>query len=185
MANQDKLIGDKLEKDKLGKKWVCPTTGKKFYDLNKEPVISPYSGETLSIISTDDLEKEKIEKDNLETVINVKKDESPQSLSESKINDDELESGAVDGDEILDHDEDEILDHDEEELIDTNDENFEDDSNEINTDGDSINDIDELEEFEIDEDIDEDLTDDEFLSENSDDSVEDVISSVKTNNDEE
>ena len=61
MANQGKVIGDKLEKEKLGKKWICPTTGKKFYDLNKDPVISPYSGETLSVIGTEDLEKEKTE----------------------------------------------------------------------------------------------------------------------------
>ncbi|WP_264051303.1 TIGR02300 family protein [Methylobacterium flocculans] len=26
---------------------MCPTTGKKFYDLGKDPVISPYSGEVV------------------------------------------------------------------------------------------------------------------------------------------
>ncbi|MGU3667172.1 TIGR02300 family protein [Methylobacterium sp. A49B] len=31
----------------LGTKRLCPTTGKKFYDLNKNPVISPYSGEVV------------------------------------------------------------------------------------------------------------------------------------------
>ncbi|WP_446721454.1 TIGR02300 family protein [Methylobacterium sp. DCY52] len=31
----------------LGTKRICPTTGKKFYDLNKDPVISPYSGEVV------------------------------------------------------------------------------------------------------------------------------------------
>ncbi|MGH1575138.1 TIGR02300 family protein [Methylobacterium sp. P31] len=31
----------------LGMKRICPTTGKKFYDLNREPVISPYSGEVV------------------------------------------------------------------------------------------------------------------------------------------
>ena len=30
-----------MSKDKLGKKRICPTTGKKFYDLNKDPIISP------------------------------------------------------------------------------------------------------------------------------------------------
>lgn len=29
----------------LGTKRVCPTTGRKFYDLNKDPIISPYTGE--------------------------------------------------------------------------------------------------------------------------------------------
>ena len=33
--------------------------GKKFYDLNKEPVTSPYTGQLLEIINTEDLEKEK------------------------------------------------------------------------------------------------------------------------------
>ena len=55
MANQFKKIGVQLEKEKLGKKWICPTTGKKFYDLNKEPVKSPYTGELLEIIKTEDL----------------------------------------------------------------------------------------------------------------------------------
>ena len=50
-----------MDKEKLGKKWICPTTGKKFYDLNKEPVISPYTGEQLEIINTENLEKEKTE----------------------------------------------------------------------------------------------------------------------------
>ena len=31
----------------LGTKRICPTTGKKFYDLNKDPIISPYSGEVV------------------------------------------------------------------------------------------------------------------------------------------
>lgn len=33
----------------LGTKRICPTTGKKFYDLNKNPVVSPYSGEVVPI----------------------------------------------------------------------------------------------------------------------------------------
>ena len=31
----------------LGTKRICPTTGKKFYDLNKNPIVSPYSGEVV------------------------------------------------------------------------------------------------------------------------------------------
>ena len=56
-----------MEKEKLGKKWICPTTGKKFYDLNKEPVISPYTGEQLEIINTENIEKEKTEEVILKT----------------------------------------------------------------------------------------------------------------------
>ena len=132
MANQGKVIGDKLEKEKLGKKWICPTTGKKFYDLNKDPVISPYSGETLSVIGTEDLEKEKTEINNLETTVNANKEDTPQSEEVSKVIVDEIENNSVDDDEILDHDDDEILDHDDE-IIDTNDEDFAVESSEINT----------------------------------------------------
>ncbi|MFM9974481.1 MAG: TIGR02300 family protein [Beijerinckiaceae bacterium] len=35
-----------MAKPELGTKRVCPTTGRKFYDLDRDPVISPYSGES-------------------------------------------------------------------------------------------------------------------------------------------
>ncbi len=34
-----------MPKEEWGIKRVCPTTGKRFYDLNKDPIISPYTGE--------------------------------------------------------------------------------------------------------------------------------------------
>ncbi len=38
-----------MAKAELGTKRVCPETGRKFYDLNKNPVISPYTGKVVSI----------------------------------------------------------------------------------------------------------------------------------------
>ncbi len=38
-----------MAKSDLGTKRICPTTGKKFYDLNKDPVISPYTGGVVPI----------------------------------------------------------------------------------------------------------------------------------------
>jgi uncharacterized protein (TIGR02300 family) len=35
-----------VAKPELGTKRVCPTTGRKFYDLNKDPIVSPYTGES-------------------------------------------------------------------------------------------------------------------------------------------
>ncbi|MCU0815607.1 MAG: TIGR02300 family protein [Cypionkella sp.] len=32
-----------------GTKRVCPTTGKRFYDLNRSPIVSPYTGEVVDI----------------------------------------------------------------------------------------------------------------------------------------
>ena len=38
-----------MPKVEWGVKRVCPTTGKRFYDLNKSPIVSPYSGEVVDI----------------------------------------------------------------------------------------------------------------------------------------
>lgn len=38
-----------MAKPELGTKRVCPDTGRKFYDLNKTPVISPYTGKVVPI----------------------------------------------------------------------------------------------------------------------------------------
>ena len=38
-----------MAKAELGTKRVCPTTGRKFYDLNKDPVISPYTGKVVPV----------------------------------------------------------------------------------------------------------------------------------------
>ncbi len=40
-----------MPKEEWGVKRVCPTTGKRFYDLNKDPIISPYTGEVVEIVS--------------------------------------------------------------------------------------------------------------------------------------
>ena len=34
-----------MPKEEWGTKRLCPTTGKRFYDLNRDPVVSPYTGE--------------------------------------------------------------------------------------------------------------------------------------------
>lgn len=36
-----------MPKEEWGVKRVCPTTGKRFYDLNKNPIVSPYTGEVV------------------------------------------------------------------------------------------------------------------------------------------
>ena len=35
--------------EEWGTKRLCPTTGKRFYDLNKDPIVSPYTGEVLEV----------------------------------------------------------------------------------------------------------------------------------------
>ena len=38
-----------MAKPELGTKRVCPDTGRKFYDLNKDPVVSPYTGKVVPV----------------------------------------------------------------------------------------------------------------------------------------
>ena len=38
-----------MPKEEWGIKRVCPTTGKRFYDLNRDPIVSPYTGEVVTI----------------------------------------------------------------------------------------------------------------------------------------
>jgi uncharacterized protein (TIGR02300 family) len=38
-----------MPKEEWGKKRVCPTTGKRFYDLNRTPPVSPYTGQVVNI----------------------------------------------------------------------------------------------------------------------------------------
>lgn len=40
-----------MPKEEWGVKRLCPTTGKRFYDLNKDPIVSPYTGEVVEMDS--------------------------------------------------------------------------------------------------------------------------------------
>lgn len=51
-----------MAKAELGTKRVCPETDRKFYDLNRDPIVSPYSGQSypLSFFETP-VEEEPVE----------------------------------------------------------------------------------------------------------------------------
>ncbi len=38
-----------MPKEEWGVKRLCPTTGKRFYDLNKVPIVNPYTGEAVEM----------------------------------------------------------------------------------------------------------------------------------------
>ena len=142
-----------MSKDKLGKKRVCPTTGKKFYDLNKDPAVSPYTGELLNIVNIEDQEKEKI----VEAIAETEVDETEVNSAEENI--EEI-------DNVIENDEEESIPEIDEETIPdlentTDDEVIENEADE------------EINEFDT-EDLDdlEDENDDDFLN---DDDVTGVI----------
>ncbi len=41
-----------MAKEEWGVKRVCPTTGKRFYDLNRDPIVSPYTNEVVEFDSS-------------------------------------------------------------------------------------------------------------------------------------
>lgn len=38
-----------MPKEEWGTKRVCPTTGRRFYDLGRDPIVSPYTGEVVNL----------------------------------------------------------------------------------------------------------------------------------------
>ena len=155
------FIRIKMSKDKLGKKRVCPTTGKKFYDLNKDPAVSPYTGELLNIVNIEDQEKEEI----VEAIAETEVDETEVNSAEENI--EEI-------DNVIENDEEESIPEIDEETIPdlentTDDEVIENEADE------------EINEFDT-EDLDdlEDENDDDFLN---DDDVTGVIKTVSSDND--
>lgn len=89
-----------MPKEEWGVKRVCPTTGKRFYDLNRDPVVSPYTGEVVPldtgtksrVLIKDEKETKKPEPAEPETLI----DEDDAGIDED--NDVDI------GDDVLDDD---------------------------------------------------------------------------------
>ncbi len=90
-----------MPKEEWGVKRVCPTTGKRFYDLGRSPIVSPYTGE---VVQLDTGNKNRV-------LIKDEKDKQSEPEKEVVLDDEEdvLEADAdVDlGDDVLDDDDDE------------------------------------------------------------------------------
>ena len=51
LQDQEISEGIQMPKEEWGVKRLCPTSGKRFYDLNKDPIVSPYTGEVIEMHS--------------------------------------------------------------------------------------------------------------------------------------
>jgi len=92
-----------MPKEEWGVKRLCPTTGKRFYDLNKSPIVSPYTGD---VVELDTGRKSTV------ALARSKTEEKPKPKSkEADVADEVLEdddTSDVDlGDDVLDDDDDE------------------------------------------------------------------------------
>ncbi len=98
-----------MPKEEWGVKRVCPTTGKRFYDLNRDPIVSPYTGEVVnldtgkrSMISADSEDQQnKAKEAELEDVDLLDDDDVDVDLGEDDVLDDDDDEN-VSLDEITD-----------------------------------------------------------------------------------
>ena len=94
-----------MAKEEWGTKRICPETGKRFYDLNNNPVISPYTGKAITLDkSLSEKVKPKIK--SAENKKDAKFEESDELLNidDDLILDEGDESSELD-DELLEEDE--------------------------------------------------------------------------------
>ncbi len=88
-----------MPKEEWGTKRLCPTTGKRFYDLNKNPIVGPYTGEALEV----DASKSRMIAADAEDAVTAKAKEA--EVDEDTILDDDDVDVELD-DDILDDDDD-------------------------------------------------------------------------------
>jgi len=93
-----------MPKEEWGTKRVCPATGKRFYDLNKDPIISPYTGEVVSLDTGKGKRSLTADKSDAASA----KAEEEKSLEEDDLvlEDDDDDSDVDLGDDVLDDDDD-------------------------------------------------------------------------------
>ncbi|MFT6022017.1 MAG: hypothetical protein ACI9PY_000122 [Ascidiaceihabitans sp.] len=90
-----------MPKAEWGTKRLCPTSGKRFYDLNKNPIISPYTGETVVVDSS----KTRMIAADAEDAVTAKAKEA--EVDDDAVVDDDDTADVDLGDDILDDDEEE------------------------------------------------------------------------------
>jgi uncharacterized protein (TIGR02300 family) len=89
-----------MPNEEWGTKRLCPTTGKRFYDLNKTPIISPYSGEVVEV----DNSKSRMIAADAEDAVTAKAKKADVDDDEILVDDDDVDVDL--DDDILDDDDD-------------------------------------------------------------------------------
>ena len=94
-----------MPKEEWGTKRVCPATGKRFYDLNKDPIVSPYTGEVVSLDTGKGKRSLTADKSDAAT---AKAEEEKAALEEDDLvlDEDDDDSDVDLGDDVLDDDDD-------------------------------------------------------------------------------
>tara|TARA_B100000963_G_C22252122_1_gene504688 strand:+ start:175 stop:573 length:399 start_codon:yes stop_codon:yes gene_type:complete len=91
-----------MPNEEWGVKRVCPTTGKRFYDLNKDPIVSPYTGD---VVELDTSKTRMISADSED--MSTKRSTSEDITDEAVLIDEDEDVDLDLGDDVLDEDADE------------------------------------------------------------------------------
>ena len=99
-----------MPKEEWGTKRVCPTTGKRFYDLNRDPIVSPYTGEVVTLDSgkggrtmvAHKPDRDAKHDDQVDEEDVVLEDDDDESSDDVDLGDDVLEDDDDEGDVSLD-----------------------------------------------------------------------------------
>lgn len=92
-----------MPKEEWGVKRVCPTTGKRFYDLNRNPIVSPYTGEIVEF----DTGKRSL----------IAADAEDAASKKAKETEDDLELDVLDDQDVDVDLEDDVLDDDDDDNV--------------------------------------------------------------------
>ena len=94
-----------MAKEEWGTKRICPETGKRFYDLKNNPVISPYTGKAITLDkSSSEKVKSKIKRTENKKDEKFEEADELLNIDDDLILDEEDESSELD-DELLEEDE--------------------------------------------------------------------------------
>jgi uncharacterized protein (TIGR02300 family) len=112
-----------VAKSELGTKRIDPETGKKFYDLNKDPVVSPYTGKSYPLSffeetsvakimekATEEEEVAEVDTESTEVeLVSLEEADDEAAAGEEipDLGDDDVDIGDDDDDTFLEQDEDE------------------------------------------------------------------------------
>lgn len=93
-----------MPKEEWGTKRVCPATGKRFYDLNKNPIVSPYTGEVVPLDTGKG--KRSLAADKTDAVTAKKEAEAKVVEEDDIVLDDDDDTDVDLGDDVLEDDDD-------------------------------------------------------------------------------
>jgi len=97
-----------MPKAEWGVKRTCPETSKRFYDLNTDPVVSPYTGQEYPLsFFTNDKSKTSMSDKADQSALKKAKEAETADNTDILANDDDEAGDANLGDDVLDDDDDE------------------------------------------------------------------------------